>query len=346
MNKQNKQQGFSLVELMISITIGLILMTGVVQMFLTSKTVFSTQQGLSRVQESGRLAIDFMAKDIREAGYLGCISRSAPRLRNLLDTTGAQNKFLYDFDSKEFAIRGYTAEPAGSDLNPNPLANTDILVVRSAGGKGASTSKMNTNTAVFVTHAGGTAACPSGICKDDILIVTDCAKARIFQATAVGAPAGGEVAISHNGGNNTYNTWGGGESGPEESFAVGSEVINLQTTVYYIANNTEGNPGLWQKIGQDSAFELLEGVEDMSLVFGVDLDDDDFIVDATMTTASNANWDKVRSVEVELLIRSTEDNASPEVQKYDFAGATNITAPDKRIRQVFSTSVAIRSRLQ
>lgn len=344
MSMQKKQQGFSLVELMISITIGLVLMTGVVQMFLTSKTVFSTQQGMSRIQESGRLAIDFIAKDIREAGYMGCVSRSAPRVVNLVDITSAQNKFLYDFDAKDFAIRGYATAPGGSDLTPAPAANTDILVVRSAGGKGASTSKPNVGASIFVTEAGGTAACPSGICDNDILVVTDCAKARVFQATNT-AVAGGEVTISHAGGSNLDDTWGGGEAGPEESFAVGSEVINLQTTVYYIATNTEGNLGLWQKIGSDPAYELLEGVENMSLVFGVDLALDDFITDATMTTASAVNWDKVRSVDVELLIRSTEDNVSPDKQTYDFAGVT-ATATDNRIRQVFSTAVGIRSRLQ
>ena len=45
------QRGFSLIELMVAMVIGLVLMTGVVQMFLSSKQVFSTQQGISRVQK-------------------------------------------------------------------------------------------------------------------------------------------------------------------------------------------------------------------------------------------------------------------------------------------------------
>ncbi|RYZ81289.1 MAG: prepilin-type N-terminal cleavage/methylation domain-containing protein, partial [Moraxellaceae bacterium] len=46
-----KQKGLSLVELMIAITLGLILMSGVVKVFLNSKSTYSTQQALSRIQE-------------------------------------------------------------------------------------------------------------------------------------------------------------------------------------------------------------------------------------------------------------------------------------------------------
>ncbi|HEY7886274.1 MAG TPA: prepilin-type N-terminal cleavage/methylation domain-containing protein, partial [Cellvibrionaceae bacterium] len=94
---QQAQRGFSLVELMIAITIGLVLMTGVVQMFLSSKTVFSTQQGISRIQETGRMAMEFMAKDIREAGYQGCMSRMAINYFSTLSDSA--DRFLYDFET-------------------------------------------------------------------------------------------------------------------------------------------------------------------------------------------------------------------------------------------------------
>ncbi|ARU27615.1 hypothetical protein CBR65_09340 [Cellvibrio sp. PSBB006] len=71
-----KQAGLSLIELMIAITLGLILMAGVIQVFLSSRVTFATQQAMSRVQETGRLAVEFMARDIRMAGYMGCTSRS------------------------------------------------------------------------------------------------------------------------------------------------------------------------------------------------------------------------------------------------------------------------------
>lgn len=69
-----KSAGFSLVELMIGISLGLLLMTGVVQLFVTSKSGFTADQAVSRVQETGRLAIEFMSKDIRMAGFSGCFT--------------------------------------------------------------------------------------------------------------------------------------------------------------------------------------------------------------------------------------------------------------------------------
>ena len=67
-----EQRGLSLVELMIAIALGMVLMLGVMQMFLSSRVVFSTQQGMSRIQETGRLAIEFLSRDIRMAAYYGC----------------------------------------------------------------------------------------------------------------------------------------------------------------------------------------------------------------------------------------------------------------------------------
>src|ERR1043165_5123513 len=61
----NTQKGFSLVELMISITLGLVLMGGVLQMFLGSKAAYTNQRAVASVQESGRLALEFMTRDIR-----------------------------------------------------------------------------------------------------------------------------------------------------------------------------------------------------------------------------------------------------------------------------------------
>ena len=52
----HRQSGLSLVELMIAITLSLLLIAGVLQIFLSSKQTYSTNNALSRVQESGRFA--------------------------------------------------------------------------------------------------------------------------------------------------------------------------------------------------------------------------------------------------------------------------------------------------
>lgn len=63
------QSGLSLVELLIAMALGLILTVGALQMMLSSQSLYRTTDSLSRIQESGRFALDFLAKDIRMAGY-------------------------------------------------------------------------------------------------------------------------------------------------------------------------------------------------------------------------------------------------------------------------------------
>jgi len=53
----------------------------------------------------------------------------------------------------------------------------------------------------------------------------------------------------------------------------------------------------------------------------------------------------VVSVRVQLLVRSLEDNVLEEPQVFKFPDDTAQTSTDRRMRQVFTNTVAIRSRL-
>ncbi|WP_460805703.1 PilW family protein [Microbulbifer agarilyticus] len=347
------QKGISLVELMISITIGLILMTGVVQLFLSSRATFSTQQALARVQESGRLAMEFLAEDIRMAGYMGCMSRNL----NVTNTLNNSSDLAYNF---EIGIEGLNnvgaTPPAGypSDI----VAGTDVLVVRGANGNGVDITQNNNGAQLFAEDTGVTASCGgldsySGLCEQDILVATDCSKARVFQVINL-TESGGKINVVHsNGGGgsvvpgNAISSWGG-NSNPEETFGDDAEIIKMNTSVYYIANNAaSGQPSLWQQTNGGLPLELLEGVEDMQLTYGRDTSGNsipDTYVDASALTTSAA-WEDISSVRVQLLIQSTEDNLLPEEQPYTFNGTTNAAPGDRRLRQVFINTVGIRSRL-
>ena len=63
------QGGFSLIELMVAITISLILLAGVSQVFLSSKTSYNLQDGMGRLQENARFALDIMSSSIGQGGY-------------------------------------------------------------------------------------------------------------------------------------------------------------------------------------------------------------------------------------------------------------------------------------
>ena len=76
----SSQHGFTLIELMIAMLIGVFLMAGVIQIFLSAKQAYRLQENLSRLQENGRFAMDIITKDIRQAGYVStaCIPVTPP----------------------------------------------------------------------------------------------------------------------------------------------------------------------------------------------------------------------------------------------------------------------------
>lgn len=338
-----RQTGFSLVELMVAITLGIVLMTGVVQMFASSKSVFVTQQGLSRLQETGRLAINYLARDIRQAGYFGCADITAWNLKNMLNNTAAYGSNF----SLENSLRVYdpAALPPGLDLIPAPVADTQVLIVQTANEKSVAVTRDNTANKVFVdlTTPPGE-ACPSGICKDDIVVVADCDKSIIFQATDVNEVAG-EVEVSHEAGadpGNARTAWGGGDA-RQETVSRGAELFGINNVVYYIAEDDEGTPGLYQKVQTQPAFQLLQGVENIHYTVGLNTDGDPQ-VDAFVEYDAVADWEDAVALRMEVLVQTPDDNATPEKQTYQFAGE-EVTATDNRIRQVFSTTVATRPRL-
>jgi len=78
MKNKSYQTGMTLIEIMIALLIGAFLLGGVLQIFINSKQTNRMQESLSRLQENGRFALDFLAKDIRIAGYWGCHSAPSP----------------------------------------------------------------------------------------------------------------------------------------------------------------------------------------------------------------------------------------------------------------------------
>ena len=69
-----RQAGFSLIELMIAITLGGVILAGVLGAVLSSKQSYSLQTETSNVQASYRFAMEFLARDLKLAGYAGCAS--------------------------------------------------------------------------------------------------------------------------------------------------------------------------------------------------------------------------------------------------------------------------------
>jgi type IV pilus assembly protein PilW len=338
-----RQAGLSLIELMIAITLGLVLMTGVVQVFLSSKTVFSTQQAMSRIQESGRLAIDFMARDIRMAAYYGCY-RPKPGVKRaeLQDGEMVIEKLHGNFAE---GVRGYESigtlpggvDDVGAAIKPLAADKTaNVLVLRTANEEGLPISAANDLSGIYAysPEAIDAKGCVAGMCKGSAAVVSDCFKARVFEVKETPVLVGADIYLKHDGG------WGGGVT-PSENFVAG-EVSAMNTIVYFLAEGPTGTPSLWQKTNKDTALELLEGVEHMRVTYATS-DNPDYRLAGVLVAA---DWPKVQSVRIELVVRSLDNNVVETKQPYTFGGVVVVPpeADDRYLRQVFSSTIGIRSR--
>jgi type IV pilus assembly protein PilW len=63
------QTGLSIVELLVALALGMLLLTGVTQVFLSTRQTISTTEAMARVQENGRFALEFISQSARVAGY-------------------------------------------------------------------------------------------------------------------------------------------------------------------------------------------------------------------------------------------------------------------------------------
>ncbi|MEO1119413.1 MAG: prepilin-type N-terminal cleavage/methylation domain-containing protein, partial [Pseudomonadota bacterium] len=120
----SKQSGYTLIELLIALTIGAFLIGGILQLYVGSKKSYSTQQALTELQEVGRFSLNMMVRDIRLAGYAGCGTSGS--VVNTLN--GGSTSWQYDLAT---AVTGFEggASTFPSEFSGNVVAGTDALVI-------------------------------------------------------------------------------------------------------------------------------------------------------------------------------------------------------------------------
>jgi type IV pilus assembly protein PilW len=72
----HQQRGVGLIELMVAMLIGLFLILGAVTVFNQSRNTYRASEGVARLQETARLAMDVIESDIRMANYWGLNNRA------------------------------------------------------------------------------------------------------------------------------------------------------------------------------------------------------------------------------------------------------------------------------
>lgn len=340
---RSRQRGLSLVEILVGMTVGLILMAGVIQIFVSSKQGYRIQTALSRLQENGRFAIEFINRDIRGAGFFGCAG-NATRIVNTLNNA---DQYAWDFST---ALQGFEAQSNGTWLpalnnsitnvtDPDPLSGRDIITLRHATGNPTKVTKHPGNPNQDPGSADIQVNPGNGLSQGDIAMISDCVNSAIFQITNNNPDTSGTLV--HNTGVNDPPPGNVTKKLGKEYEKAGS-VIRLTTTTYYIRSDSEDRPSLYRLKGTDDVDELIEGVEDMQILYGEDIDGNRG-VSFYATADKVAIWDNVISVRISLLLRTLEDNLASSPQSYTFNGATT-TPSDRRLRRVFTVTVNLRNR--
>lgn len=358
LNRYAPQAGMSLIELMIAMTLGLVVLGGVATAFLGSKQSYRVNDNLARMQESARYAFDILSKDIRMAGYYGCAGNISSPTNTLNNATAHAWDFSRGISGFE-AVSASTWSPAlpdGGSPTYGPTSGSPVYGPSGAkGGNDIVTVRGITGSGIRVLdHPGGTPpgsadikiTAGSGLRAGDIVMVADCSKAAIFQVTNINAAGSFD--------NTVHNT--GGTHVPGNSIQAlgnnyeGAEVVRISTRTYYVREVLDDGitvtpPSLYRRVGAETAEKLVEGVEGMQILYGVDTTGD-FSVDSYQNAdwvETNAQWPNVITAQVNLLVRSPDDRVANAPQTYHFNGA-NVTATDRRLRQSFSSIITLRNR--
>lgn len=314
-----KQQGYSIIELMVASVIGLIILSGAVTVFTGNKSSQELSSGMARIQESGRVALDILSNDIRLAGFQGCTDGTIEP--NVLATAGPTISLPQgalwggEYDSSWSP----TVHTDLADLSPLPKSGTDVIYVQHGSGR-------TTILASSMTTATGPislALNPDQLAADDLIIISDCANADIFRATSVtDSTTNSNISVAFAA--STANT----SSTLSTSYTISGatadrvtdamRVMRFESNAYFVAdsgrNDTSGGD-IFSLFALDTtsatdiaAVELVEGVENMQILYGQRRPNGT----VQYLRAGNAalNIENVVSVQIGLLVSSTDSVTS------------------------------------
>jgi type IV pilus assembly protein PilW len=367
--RRSLEAGLTLIELMVALLLGLILIGGAVQVFVSNRAAYAFNEGFSRLQENGRFALDTIGYHVRLAGYLGCRA-GVTTYNNLVGPTAVPFNFeqgIIGFEA-DGTLPGQTfvaaaTNPANStdetdwtgtlpaELNDSVIPGSDVLIVRHV-----STSSYALRSP-FSSASQVTATAPAdAFLVGDIAVASDCQKASIFQVTAIGAVAGG-ITLAHTATGTPGNAAATASWGTDQEYQAGAQVARAETWAFYVGERGPTlPPALFQRrlitdAGTTARFdvpeELAEAVETMQVRYGIDANVDGAIEDYVPASAvAPADWARIAAVRVSIVTRSPEEYGT------EFDGATYVVdettfdpVDDRRVRQVFVSTIAIRNRL-
>lgn len=367
-------RGFSLVELMVALVLGLVMMGAFGVLYFSGNTATRRLEHLSTMQQSVRTAFEYFANDVHDVGTTGCQHGRSAGLPVYTSTDLANNWAL--------GIEGYNAAatptyPLATTTNSSAWQNSpngtlatftpsiigaagltqgsDILFLRITGSRPLRLTADTSGNQVSIENAslGGVCADYSqrvgGFCPGHWALIASCTNAERFRVQTL-VNNGTSVTLNSTGALTTAYT------------TATTEVFPLQTVMYYVRPGSRaGTMSLYRRIfdGDDGTppnnvgdeQELIEDVENLQVTYGYDSTaTPDRMVDDYRTANDVAEWSRVVSVRMSVLLRGREPIRATEAS-VAASGSVNgvvVTYPttgDPYDRRVFTTTVALRNRI-
>ncbi len=292
--------GFSLVELMIALALGLVVIAGIIALFVGNSQAAAVVSGQARLQENARFAFDFISRGARQAGYFGC----GPLPQNLVKGLRGKWSELPEFNVTR-PVDGHEGKGGrrwipplsglpggeGGNLNRDPAGGidpraivdeTDVLILRHLRQPAQRLARLLEPTADPVVAAPRGDA---GFDVGDIVMVADCEQGAVFRVTALSV-SGTRITVERAPGPGLFDN-AEMVPGPEglipatlslidRPYGPEASISAVDTTFFFIApslhvDDRGANPlALWQKVGSAAPVELIQGVQDLQVLYGVD----------------------------------------------------------------------------
>lgn len=318
-----KQSGFSLVELMVALLIGLFLMLGAITVYNQSRETYRASEGVARLQEVARLALDVLEADIRMANFWGLNSKA---------------DYITNRAGPGQPVSGFTNDQAGR-------------IASSCGGAGSNWA-INLESYLDGSNNGYGLTCapPAGHTAglgSDVLVVR---RANEVRATSLDmnrihlqtSRIQGELFVP------TCSTASNPTCIPSGYLPPVSQSSQLEVHAYYVSQQStlrNDVPSLRRKVignvNSDATFigdeEIVAGVEHMQVLLGIDTNGDTNIdlyvnpgaVPAAARVVSATIWLRIRSEERDFGHR--DDNA------YQYGDMAAAEKPNDNYRRIVVT---------
>ncbi|GAA58881.1 type IV pilus assembly protein PilW [Pseudoalteromonas sp. BSi20652] len=319
------QKGFTLIEMMISLFIGGLILGGVMFTYIGMKVTTKDTMTIGEIQESARLAINIMQRDIEQIGFWGTYyddSFTAINTTTLANPgtdcfEGLNNGSFPDLaTASNFRTIYAKVADESRELNcvNNPVKSTDIIQLKFLQGH-----KLEVSAAGNETQA------------DENYFIAEQEKA-VFKRGVVDA-----ASLNVN-----ATVW-----------PYSHHVYYISEQTYQINNKNITVPALMRKrlIGANITTEtIMEGVENMRFVFGLDTNSDNRVDSyKSINDIDHTDWENRKSiltVQVFLLIRSLQADPGVKLKNQTYTlgeddDKRELTFDDNFRRTVFTTTIRL-----